>query len=92
VNIQYKTITANTQVCASECYLMGVELSNNSATSLIVYDEASATSSADRKVVTLRVSAEFQDAKRKFPLPGIKCDGIYVAWAAGVGTVWYYEK
>ncbi|HEC63956.1 MAG TPA: hypothetical protein ENI23_01535 [bacterium] len=92
MNIQYKTITANTQVCGSECYLMGVELSNAAATSLIIYDESTSNSSADRKVVTLRVSAQFQDARRKLPLPGIKCDGIYAKWAAGVGTVYYYTK
>ncbi len=92
MDIQYKTITANTQVMSSKCYLMGVELSHSSATSLIIYDEPTASTSADRKVVTLRVSAEFQDAKRTFALPGIECNGIYAAWSAGVGTVWYYDK
>lgn len=90
MNIKYKTITANTQVMSSKCYLMGVELSNATATSLVIYDSSAGT--AGDKVVTLRVSAEFQDAKRKFPLPGIECTGIYAAWTAGVGTVWYYDK
>lgn len=92
MNIQYKTIIEDTQVCGSECYLMGVELSNAGDTSLIIYDEPSDGITPTQKVVTLRTSDEFQDAKRKFPLPGVKCNGIFAKWAAGVGTVYYYIK
>ena len=76
-----------------KCYLMGAELAYNTAdTILIVYDEASDSKSAARKVITLRTSQEFHDAKRTFALPGIECNGLYAAWSAGVGTVWYYDK
>ena len=88
--LQYKTVTADAQVVPGECYLMGVELTQNSATSLIIYDEATSDATAAQKVVTLRTSAEFQDAKRTFTFPGIKCVGLYAAWTAGVGTVYYY--
>lgn len=92
MTILYKTITADAQITTQECYLVGVELSHDAAdTSLIIYDEADSSKTAAKKVVTLRTSVEAQDVSRIFPLPGIKCDGLYADWTAGVGTIYYYH-
>lgn len=88
MNIKYKTIIANTLVDAGECYLMGVELANTSATSLVIYE---GISTGGVKVATLRVTDKRMDTKRMFPFPGIKCSGIYAAWTAGIGTVYYHN-
>ena len=89
--IKYKTITGDGQLLSGECYLVGVELTHTGAdTSLIIYDEPTSDKSAGRKVATLRVSEEQLDAVRMFPMPGLKCNGIYADFAAGVGTIWYY--
>ncbi len=89
--IQYKAITADAQLVSGECHLVAVELTHTGAdTSLIIYDEPSSTKSAARKVATLRVSEEQLDAFRVWPMPGIKCNGIYTDYAAGQGTIYYY--
>ena len=88
--ILYKTITANTQITTKECYLVGVELTHSAATILIIYNEDDSGVTATKKVATLRVSAEFQDTHKMFPLPGIRCIGLYADWTAGLGTVYYH--
>ena len=89
--IQYKTITADAQLVSGECYLVAVELTHTGAdTTLIIYDEPTNDKSAGRKVATLRVSEEQLDAFREFPMPGIKCNGVYADYTAGLGTIYYY--
>jgi len=89
--IQYKAITADAQLVSGECYLVAVELTHTGAdTVLIIYDEPNSDKSAGRKVCTLRVSEEQLDAFREFPMPGIKCNGIYTDYTAGQGTIYYY--
>ena len=92
MKILYKTITEDTQVYVGDCYLVGAELTRTAATDtvMIVYDENDSDKTAAQKVITLVTSDETQGDNRIFPLPGIKCEGIYVDWTAGVGTVYYY--
>jgi len=90
MQVLYKTITADTQVATTECYLVGAELSNGSNTSMIVYDEPDSTATAGKKVSTPQVTSYNRQASIVFPMPGVKCDGIYVDWNAGVGTIYYY--
>lgn len=86
----YKTITADTQVAIGDCYLDGVEFTHNDAAEMRVYNESVSSKTAAQRIVTLRVSATFQDACRMFEYP-IKCDGIYVDYITnGLGTVYYH--
>ena len=86
-----KSITGDVQITTKACYLVGVELSHDAAdTILIIYDEDDGDKTAAKKVVTLRTSVEQQDTSRMFPLPGIKCIGLYADYDAGIGTVYYY--
>ena len=85
----YKTITADVQISTQECYLMGVELSHTGNTNLIIYDEHDATKTATSKVSTTQVTAYNRQVSIMFPYPGIKCNGLYADWTAGVGTVYY---
>lgn len=94
--IHYKTITADTQVTTEDCYLIGAEFSyglaiGSVATNMIIYDEPDNTKSASKKVLTLKTYSGFKHYDSKmFPKPGIKCNGIYVDWNAGIGTVYYH--
>ena len=85
----YKTILSDTQISTQECYLMGVELAHTSNTSLLVYDQESASKTAAQLVSTTSVTAYKRHSKIMFPYPGIKCRGLYADWTAGVGTVYY---
>lgn len=90
MNLLYKTVTGTAQIIAGECYLMGVEFTHSGADILILYDEPSDGTTAAQKVCTLRTSAEQLDVSRKWPYPGVKCNGIYATYSAGVGTIYYY--
>ena len=58
---------------------------------MIVYNENTADKTAAKKICTLNISDEVQSDSRMLPMPGIKCEGIYVDWTTdGVGTVYYY--
>jgi len=86
----YKTITEDTQVSTTECYLDGVELANDSNTLLLIYDESVGAGAAAKLVSTLKVTAYNRHAFVKFPEGGIKMSGIYADWTAGAGTVYYH--
>jgi len=90
MKLLYKTITGDAQLVSGECYLMGVELTHSADDILILYDEPTSDASAARKVTTLRTSGEQLDVSRSWPYPGVKCNGIYANWTAGVGTIYYY--
>ncbi len=93
--ILYKTITADTQVATTECYLDGIEESHTGAANIRVYDEATSDKTATNLVSKVRVSTYWRYNNIIFPSPGIKCDGIYVhrESATGTGTIYYhYEK
>jgi len=85
----YKSIIADTQVSTQECWLMGVELAHTANTTLLVYDQESASKTAAQLVSTTSVTAYKRHSKIMFPYPGIKCRGLYADWDAGVGTVYY---
>ncbi|HEC63955.1 MAG TPA: hypothetical protein ENI23_01530 [bacterium] len=90
MRLLYKTVTGDAQLVPGECYLMGVELTHSTDDILILYDEPTSDKSAARKVTTLRTSGEQLDVSRKWPYPGVKCNGIYADWTGGVGTIYYY--
>ena len=85
----YKTITADVQISTQGCWLMGVELSHTGNTNLIIYDEPDAIKTAVKKVTTTQTTAYNRENSIMFPYPGIKCNGLYADWTAGVGTVYY---
>jgi hypothetical protein len=86
----YKTITADTQVSTTECYLDGVELAHTSNTDLKVYDESVGAGAAGKLVSTTSVTAYQRQNCIMFPAGGIKMSGIYADWTAGTGTVYYH--
>ena len=86
----YKTITASTQVSTIECYLDGVELAHTGNTSMEVYDESVGAAAAGKLVSTLKVTAYNRHTFIMFPKGGIKMSGIYAAWTAGAGTIYYH--
>jgi len=95
MKLQHKAIAATVDqiAVAGECFLVGAELSDAAEDAFMaVYN--STTTTAAQLLFTLRSSAvaETQYANIMFPLPGIKCDNIYVNidGAAGTGTIYYY--
>ncbi len=86
----YKTITEDTQVATTECYIDGIELSHTGNTSLPVYDVTDATSDANLLISTTQVTAYNRQNFIVFPKGGIKCSGIWADWTAGVGTIYYH--
>jgi len=92
MQLLYKSIATDTQVSTEECWLVGVELSHNDNSSMIVYDEADSTKTAAKKVVNMRVTSFTRQNLIFFPYDGIKCEGIYVDYNAGTGTIYYYKE
>lgn len=86
----YKTITADTQVSTQECYLVGCQIAHSAVTSMIVYNEADDEKTACRKVATIKCTTYNRQNSMIFPSGGIRCQGIYVDWDAGIGTIWYH--
>lgn len=86
----YKTITVDTSVATTECYLDGIELSHTGNTDMKVYDIPHVTAAAGNLVSTTRVTAYNRQCSITFPKPGIKMSGIYCDWTAGVGTIYYH--
>lgn len=84
------SITADAQVFSGDCYFVGADLYNAGDTSMIVYNENSASKTAAKKIMTIATTDEVQSAHANVPLPGVKCEGIYVDWTAGVGTIYYH--
>lgn len=95
MQILTKVIAVDTdaQVISGECYVVGAELNDSSGDDNIkLYNEDSSTKTASQLFVTLRACAEVPFVKIMFPMPGLKCDGVYVKHgdAGGVGTLYYY--
>ena len=90
MELLYKTITASTQVSTQECYFVGAELSNAANTELTVYDEADSTGTAAKKIANLACTSYDRFSRMVFPDEGVHCDGLYVAWDEGVGTIYYH--
>lgn len=93
MKVLYKTITTDTQVYVGKCFLVGAEIANTAAgaTTMIIYDQATSGKTAAQILATLNTSAEKQSdrimfSKDKEP----ECVGLYVDYAAGVGTVYYH--
>lgn len=83
----YKTITADTQVSTQECYFVGAQIVNTTNTSMVIYDRSS---NAARKIATVKSTTYPEQGSMIFPSGGVHCQGIYVDWDAGTGTVWYH--
>ena len=84
-----KVITTNTQVSTQPCFLIGASLEHTGTTDLEIYDEADAGGNTARQVIALKGS---NTVSVILPMPGIKCEGIYVKYAAGTGIVYYYYE
>ena len=89
----YKTITGDTQVYVGRCFFFGAEITRlaAAATTMKIYDEASTDKTAGQLIATLNTTPEKQtdrimlDKDRE-----IECVGLYVDWAAGLGTIYYH--
>lgn len=87
--ILYKTITAPTQVAIGECYLDGVEVSDEMEQ--MIYDEADSSRSAVKMVCKMHASSYYKYENIIFPSPGLKCSsGIYAFWEKKLATVYYH--
>jgi hypothetical protein len=86
----YKTITADTQVSTTECYLDGIEFAHTDNAELKVYDEAVGAGAAAKNVCTVYATGYQREMSVMFPRPGIKLSGIYVDWTVGTGTIYYH--
>jgi len=93
MKVLYKSIIGDTQVYVGRCFLVGAELTRTggAATTLIVYDEASADVTAAQKVVTLAVTPEKQADRIMYPKDKEpELVGMYIEHTAGVGTIYYH--
>jgi len=87
--ILYRTITAPTQVAIGECYLDGVEVSDEMEQ--MVYDEADNSRTAAQMVCRMHASSYYQYDNIMFPSPGVKMtNGIYAFWEKKVATIYYH--
>jgi len=91
MRILAKSVTADAQVVAGDCYFIGAELSHTTDTNMILYNENGASKTAAKMMATLKVTDEMQHDSMILPTPGIQCEGIYADWTAGTGTVYYYR-
>ena len=91
MKLLYKDITASTQVATQTCYLVGIETCGGSSNASIdIYDEDDSSNAADRLVASTKCSSWDRMKITMFPLPGIKCEGLYVLVNTGWGTIYYY--
>ena len=84
-----KDISADTQAVVGECYFLGAELYHTTDTHLDVFNEPSNAKTAANLICKLATTDETQQCKLMLPKPGIKCDGLYVDYTAGDGTIYY---
>ncbi len=91
MRILAKSVTADAQVVAGDCYFVGAELSHTTDTNMILYNENGSSKTAAKMMATLKVTDEVQHDSMSIPIPGVKCEGIYADWTAGIGTVYYYR-
>lgn len=86
---KFKSITADTQVTDKPCWLLYASLYHDGKTTLVIYDEADNSASAAQKFDTLAVDDTNGDPTDRISLsrPIFMRKGIFVKWAAGVGTV-----
>ena len=82
-------ISADAQAVIGKCYLLGANIYYAGDTHLDVYEGTAAT--AANLKIKLATTDEVQSQSIVFPKPGIECDGIYVDWTAGDGTVYYAQ-
>lgn len=85
----YQSIIADIQVTTQDCYLMGAELSHTGNTDMKIYNVTAGAAVTANLISTPRVTAYSRHACIMFPYPGIKCNGLYVDWTAGTGTIYY---
>lgn len=91
MQIFHKVIGANAQVVSGECYVVGVEIDDLTGDGLCkFYNESTTSTTAAALFCTLRCTDETQFASMMFPMPGLKCDGVYADWTSGAATLYYY--
>ena len=93
MKIQHISITtsAGLIVVPDECYVVGIELNDITGDAyLMAYNALTAT--AAQLFCTLRACDEQQSVNIMFPMPGLKCDAVYVNLNGTdeVGTLYYY--
>jgi len=91
MRILAKSVTEDAQVVAGDCYFVGAELSHTTDTNMVLYNENGSSKTAEKMMATLKVTDEVQHDSMSIPIPGVKCEGIYADWTAGIGTVYYYR-
>ena len=89
--MNFKTITADTQVCSKPCWIIYASLYADAKTLMIIYDEATSSATAAQKFDTLAVDDANGDPtdRAQYPKRIFMKKGIFVKWAAGIGTVVY---
>jgi hypothetical protein len=93
MKILTKAITADAQVVAGECYVVGAELNDLIGNAFLeLFDEDASTQTAAQLFVILRASAACQSVNIMFPMPGLKCNGVYadIDGTDAAGTLYYY--
>lgn len=88
MKILHKVMATGIMV-SGECYVVGAELNDLTGdANAAIYNAAAAT--AAQLFATLRASDEAQSVNVMFPMPGIKCDNVYITLTNGAGTLYYY--
>lgn len=92
MKILSKVVSEDAQVVSGDCYFVGCSIANLTGDGhVILYNENDSSKTATKALGELRVSDEHQSVSMMLPLPGIKCEGIYADWTAGVTVVYYYR-
>jgi len=92
MQIQSVVVSADAQAVTGECYFVGVTISDQTGDgACILYNENDSSKTATKALCEIRASDEMQSNSIILPLPGVKCDGIYADWTAGVTTIFYYR-
>ena len=92
MQILHAVVGADAQVVAGECYVVGVSIDDLTGDGLCAfYNENASSKTAAQLFCTLRCTDETQFASMMFPMPGLKCDGVYADWTSGAAYVYYYR-
>jgi len=90
--IQHAVVGADAQVVAGDCYVVGFSIDDLAGDgACIFYNENSDSKTAAQIIATMRCTDETQFASLMFPMPGLKCDGVYADWTSGAAYVYYYR-
>ena len=88
MKIFHKAIATGVMV-PEECYVVGAEVNDvTGGANAAIYNAGAATST--QLICTLRVIDQTQFDSIMFPMPGVKCDKVYITLTNGAGTLYYY--